>query len=163
MLRTQQGTKGEVAEALPKAGPSGLYSFQYVGAPPANAWGTPCMRDRSTCSLGCALLLGCATVFLLVEIASRPLPVRHWSGACGQACQHLKSAQVCCMYLMGLISSHAIQALSERFYCRRHAICVEGCLPFAVMQKGCNRHGHIASVCYLSTPGMHLTKVPLLM
>ncbi|CAL5229802.1 g13197 [Coccomyxa viridis] len=93
MLRTQQGTKGEVADALPKAGPSGLYSFQYVGAPPANAWGVPCIRGRSTCSLGCALLLGCATVFLLVEIASRPLPVRHWSGACGQACQHLKTAQ----------------------------------------------------------------------
>ena len=31
------------------------------------------------------------------------------------------------------------------------------------MQKECNRHGRIASVCYLSTPGMHLTQVPPLM
>ncbi len=94
MLRTQQASKSETAVTLPKAGPSGLYSFQYVGVPPANAWGLLCMRDRSACSLAYALLLGCTIVFLLVEIASRPLPARHWSGACGQACQQLRSAQV---------------------------------------------------------------------
>ena len=100
MQRTQQGFKGEAMDAFPKAGPSGLYTFQYVGVPPAN-WGLPCMRDRSTCSLGAVVLLVCTTAFLLVEIRNRPLPVRHWSGACGQACQQLKQAQVCCMPPMG--------------------------------------------------------------
>lgn len=112
MLRTQQGCKVEVSNALPRAGPSGLYSFQYVGVPPAS-WGVPCMRDRSTCSLSCVLLLGCVTVFLLLEIASRPLPVRHWSGACGTACQQLRSAQVCGLLLMALIIWMSLQLYEQ--------------------------------------------------
>ena len=113
MLRTQQGCKVEVSDALPKAGPSGLYSFQYIGVAPAS-WGLPCTRDRSTCSLSCALLLGCVTVFLLFEISSRPLPVRHWSGACGKACRQLKSAQVCGMLLLACITWLALRSCDYR-------------------------------------------------
>ena len=156
MLRTQQGSKGEVADALPKAGPSGLYSFQYVGASPANAWGMPCMRDRSACSLGCALLLGCATVFLLIEIASRPLPVRHWSGACGRACQQLKGAQVCCMLPMAHVLMYAQQTRSEAPHPRRRACCAEDCLYHDALQRGCSSHGRVAPVCSLSTPEEYL-------
>ena len=102
MQRTQQGSKGETLDGLRKPGSSGLYSFQCVGVPPAQ-WRLPCMRDRSACSLGAVLLLVCATGLLLLEMGSRPLPIRHWSGACGQACQQLRRAQVCCMPPMAVM------------------------------------------------------------
>ena len=93
MLRSQQGPKSEQSDTWPKAGSSGLYSFQNDALAPA-MWGLPCLQDSRTCSLGWLLLLGCTTAFLLFEIASRPLPVRHWSGACGKACRQLQRAQV---------------------------------------------------------------------
>ena len=94
MQRTQQGSKSDSSRTLPQAGPSGRYTFQKDASdlPPA---GLPCLPDRRLCSRWMLLLLlGVSTALLLLELASRPLFARHWSGACGKACLQLRHAKV---------------------------------------------------------------------
>ena len=91
----QQGSKSDVSTTTTNRGSSGLYSFQNDSIVPAHV-GLSFPQDRRACSSWVLLLfLGFTTAFLLFEVANRPWPAQHWSGACGKACRQLHHFEVC--------------------------------------------------------------------